>query len=112
MTSTIVFHPDVTDWYGTLTDDDRIRVQKRLDHLKANGPATRRPVVGTITGSRHANMKELICPNDIRILFAFDPDSQAVCLVGGTKTNQWTSWYKAAIPLADERFDEWLNSRA
>lgn len=57
-------------------------------------------------------MKELIIPGNIRILFAFDPLRQAVLLVGGDKTHQWKSWYKANIPLADDRFDEWLDTNS
>jgi hypothetical protein len=29
-------------------------------------------------------------------------------LVAGDKSGQWQSWYRTAIPLADERFEEHL----
>lgn len=44
--------------------------------------------------------------SEIRILFAFDPVRQAVLLVVGDKAGRWKQWYKRAIPLADDRFDE------
>jgi hypothetical protein len=44
--------------------------------------------------------------SEIRILFAFDPVRQAVLLVAGDTSGQWRQWYKRAIPLADDRFDE------
>lgn len=53
-------------------------------------------------------MKELVCPNDVRVLFVFDPQSRAVLLVGGTKTNRWRQWYQENIPVADDRYDDWL----
>lgn len=45
---------------------------------------------------------------EIRIIFAFDPAREAVFLVAGDKAGQWQSWYRTAIPLADERFQEHL----
>jgi hypothetical protein len=33
-------------------------------------------------------------------------ERQAILLVGGDKSNDWTGWYKVNIPIADERFDE------
>ena len=45
----------------------------------------------------------------IRILFAFDPRRHAVLLIGGDKTGQWSAWCEKAIPLADDRFDQYLD---
>jgi len=57
-------------------------------------------------------MKELRPPSPgrqtIRVLFAFDLMRQAVLLVGGDKTNDWEKWYRRNIPLADERFEQYL----
>jgi hypothetical protein len=44
----------------------------------------------------------------IRILFAFDPWSQAILLVAGNKAGDWARWYKAAIPAAEIAFENWL----
>jgi hypothetical protein len=43
---------------------------------------------------------------EIRVLFAFDLDRQAIFLVGGDKSADWKGWYKVNIPIADRRFDE------
>lgn len=57
-------------------------------------------------------MKELrpgsVGSTEIRMIFAFDPVREAVFLVAGDKSGQWQSWYKAAVPLADDRFQEHL----
>ena len=57
-------------------------------------------------------MKELRPPSsgttEIRLLFAFDPRREAICLVAGDKAGNWDGWYRQAIPLADERFTEHL----
>lgn len=41
------------------------------------------------------------------MLFIFDARRQAVLLVAGDKTGQWSDWYEQAIPLAEERFGRW-----
>jgi len=43
---------------------------------------------------------------DVRILFAFDPWSQAILLVAGNKAGDWTRWYKAAILFERKRREE------
>ncbi|MGC8628172.1 MAG: type II toxin-antitoxin system RelE/ParE family toxin [Acidimicrobiales bacterium] len=43
---------------------------------------------------------------EIRVLFAFDLERQALLLVGGDKSTDWDGWYKLNIPIADDRFDE------
>lgn len=48
---------------------------------------------------------------EIRTLFIFDPDRNAVLLVAGDKAGQWTTWYGRAIPLAEERYAIYLKER-
>ena len=55
-------------------------------------------------------MKELRIQNRqrlFRILFAFDPDRQAILLVGGDKRGD-KRFYQKMIPLADALLDEHL----
>lgn len=40
--------------------------------------------------------------------FAFDTERKAILLATGDKAGHWKDWYKRAIPLADDRFDEHL----
>jgi hypothetical protein len=83
--------------------------------LERHGPAEGRPLVDSITASRIANMKELRPPSagrsEIRILFAFDPWRAAILLVAGDKSGQWGKWYRAAIPRAEQSYDEYLSER-
>jgi len=78
--------------------------------LESDGPTLGRPLVDTIAGSRHANMKELrpgsTGRTEIRVLFAFDLERRAILLVGGDKSENWSGWYEQNIPIADERFDD------
>jgi len=83
-------------------------VEAAIDVLAAEGPRLGRPLVDRIKGSRHHNMKELrpasTGRSEVRILFVFDPDRQAVLLVAGDKAGDWRLWYKRNIPLAEERY--------
>ena len=46
-----------------------------------------------------------------RVAFAFDPDRQAILLVGGDKGGaDQRRFYKRLIAIADERFDAHLNT--
>ena len=83
--------------------------------LERNGPAEGRPLVDTVTASRIANMKELRPPSggrsEVRILVVFDPWRSAVLLVAGDKSGQWSKWYRAAIPLAEQLYEDYLAER-
>lgn len=48
--------------------------------------------------------------SEVRILFAFDPQRRAILLVAGDKQGVWSKWYRKAIPIADDRYDEHLKS--
>jgi hypothetical protein len=60
-------------------------------------------------------MKEMRCnaaDGVWRIAFAFDPDRQAILLVGGDKSGvSEKRFYKQLIARADERFDRHLAKR-
>jgi hypothetical protein len=73
--------------------------------LRRHGSTLGRPLVDTVHGSRHRNMKELRpAGTTVRALFAFDPRRVAVVLVVGDKAGDWRDWYRRAIPRADELF--------
>jgi hypothetical protein len=41
---------------------------------------------------------------EVRLLFVFDPEREAIVLVAGNKAGRWSAWYAEAIPLAEERY--------
>jgi hypothetical protein len=67
-------------------------ISKAIEALSEEGPALGRPLVDTIKGSRLANLKELrpgsVGTSEVRLLFLFDPDRQAVILVGWGQVRQ------------------------
>lgn len=84
--------------------------------LEVYGPQLGRPHADTLSGSRHANMKELRFKADDgvwRVAFAFDPERQAILLVAGDKAGvAQKRFYKTLISAADKRFDEHLAALA
>ena len=90
---------------------DELLAQAKL--LEAFGPALGRPRVGTLTGSRHANMKELrfqAADGVWRVAFAFDPKRKAILLVAGDKSGiSERRFYRQLIKKADDRFDTHLD---
>lgn len=102
----------VADWLASLDDRSYEQVFAALELLQERGPQLGRPIVDTVTASRHKNMKELrpgsAGRSELRILFAFDPERKAILLVAGDKAGNWKRWYIKNIPAADDAFDDHL----
>jgi hypothetical protein len=103
-------HPVCESWLDSLEQDDSEALLAAIRVLRTQGPALGRPLVDTIQGSRHRNMKELrpgsTGRTEVRVLFAFDLERRAILLVGGDKSEDWSGWYDRNIPIADDRFSE------
>ncbi|TMR97976.1 type II toxin-antitoxin system RelE/ParE family toxin [Nonomuraea basaltis] len=89
------------------------KIEEALDELSLQGPKLGRPLVDRIHHSRVLhNLKELRprVPGEaeIRLLFVFDPTREAIVLVAGDKAGEWNRWYRTSIPLAEERYAEYL----
>jgi len=102
----------IARWLASLNDDSREQVVAAIELLEDRGPQLGRPIVDTVTSSRHRNMKELrpgsSGRSELRVLFAFDPERAAIMLIAGDKAGDWARWYKKNIPLADDLFDNHL----
>jgi hypothetical protein len=106
----IIFHKKFEEWFFGEEPDVQDSIAMVLDILEEQGASLGRPYVDTIKGSTLPNMKELRLQHDgnpYRILFAFDPQRQAVLLIGGNKRGD-KRWYEVNIPIADRRFAEYL----
>jgi len=99
--------PEYDKWFARLPVDSQVEIVARVDVLREKGPGLGRPLVDSVKGSKHPNMKELRI-GTIRILFAFDPQRTALLLVGGNKRGQWQAWYRKAIKVADRLYDRHL----
>lgn len=110
----VVLLDDVVGWFTALPAPDAELVAAAIDLLEEHGPSLGRPLVDHVKASRHNNMKELrpgsSGRSEIRILFAFDPRRRAVLLIAGDKAGNWKRWYDRSVPIADNRYDEWLRT--
>jgi hypothetical protein len=70
------------------------------------------PLADRVHHSRLNNLKELrpgsAGRSEIRILYVFDPRRNAVLLAAGDKAGKWEAWYRRAIPLAEQRYEDYL----
>lgn len=100
----------IDDWLKAVDEGTYDQVIAALQILIELGPGLGRPLVDSIVGSRHKNMKELRPGSSgrtkVRILFAFDPQRRAILLLAGDKQGVWAKWYRKNIPVADDRYDE------
>ncbi len=107
---TVEFHPACEKWADRLGQNDKEALLAAVWVLRDAGPNLGRPLVDTVKGSRHTNMKELrpgsTGRSEIRLLFAFDKARKAILLVGGDKSDDWKGWYVVNISVADDRFDQ------
>jgi len=112
----VILVDEVDDWFVDLVHNDPRTaelVAAAVDQLEADGPTRGRPLVDSIEDSKIHNMKELRPGSsgrtEVRILFVFDPQRQAVLLVAGDKSGRWRRWYEENIPLAEQRYQRWLD---
>jgi hypothetical protein len=112
MTWEVRFAPEFKVEFDDLSEAVRDEVLAQSSLLAQLGPQLGRPRVDTLNGSKHANMKELRFSADDgewRVAFAFDPQRQALLLVGGDKSGgSEKRFYRQLIAKADARFDAHL----
>ena len=114
MTWVVLFHDAFDTEFAALVEELQDELLAHAKLLAEFGPNLGRPTVDTLKGSRHANMKELRFAWNgqvWRVAFAFDPQRQAILLVGGDKCGaDQRRFYKRLLTVADERYDDHLGS--
>ncbi len=115
MTWTVLFHDAFDAEFEALVDELQDELLAHAKLLAEFGPNLGRPTVDTLKGSRHTNMKELRFSwsgQVWRVAFAFDPQRQAILLVGGDKGGaDQRRFYKRLLAVADDRYDDHLRAR-
>ena len=100
----MVWEVEVTDqftqWWSTLSNDQREAVTDRVDIPAERGPDLGRPIVDRIHSSRHQSMKEVRAAKGgaLRVLLSFDPRRQAILLLGGDKSVRGTTGTSGRSP--------------
>lgn len=93
-----------------MTEDDQLSVEFYVELLVEKGVTLGTPYSSQIKGSKHP-MRELRVQhqgNPYRVLYAFNPERNAVLLIGGEKGAMGNRWYDVFVPIADSLFEEHL----
>ncbi len=100
-------------WFRSLGDTPegragRVELIAVVELLKEFGPRLSRPHADTLKGSAYANLKELRARTSdmvLRVVFAFDPEREAILLVGGDKSGvAERRFYKQLIASAESLY--------
>ncbi len=108
----VEFTDDFSNWWESLSEDERVDVNAKVILLQKIGPSLPRPQADLIHSSRHPNTKELRIQHSgrpYRVLFAFDPRRYAILLIGGDKTGN-DRWHEEFVPKADDLYDRNLKT--
>jgi len=108
MTEVLVLD-EFTEWYQALDEGDSQAVVRAVTRLEKLGVTLAYPHSSAIKGSSIA-MRELRVQSGgrpIRILYAFDPERQAVLILGGDKTGD-DRFYEREVPKAERLYAEYL----
>jgi hypothetical protein len=101
-------------WWDGLSDDEQASVDAYVQMLEEKGPTLPFPYSSGVNGSKHSHMRELRIQHagsPYRVLYAFDPNRDALLLVGGNKTGDGR-WYRKYISIADKEYDDHLKDLA
>jgi hypothetical protein len=117
MPYTVLFHAEFRGEFAGLPEAVQEELLGMVEALKEYGPtygATTRRHVGTLRSKAYANLKELRfnCDGVWRFAFAFDPQRNAIVLVGGDKEGKNEKlFYARLIGTAERRYAahlQWL----
>jgi hypothetical protein len=116
MTWIVLLHDAFGNEFALMPESLQDELLAHANLLAQFGPNLGRPTIDTLKASRHTNMKELrfTWSSEVwRVAFAFDPQRQAILLVGGDKGGaDQRRFYKRLIAVADDRYDEHLATQA
>lgn len=106
----VLYTDEFEAWWKDLSMEEQAKVNAAVELLEDRGTALGHPFSSGIVNSKHGQMRELRVQHrghPYRVLYAFDPNRDAILLIGGDKTGN-DRWYDEFVPLADRLFDEHL----
>ena len=106
----VFYTGEFESWWDELSMEEQISVNGSVMLLETQGTTLGYPHSSKIVASRHSHMRELRIQHagrPYRILYAFDPQRDALLLIGGDKTGN-DRWYEIFVPIADRLYDRHL----
>ncbi len=100
------------EWWDNLDESEQESVAKCVRLLEEVGPLLSYPYSSGVVSSRYNRMRELRIQHQgrpYRVLYAFDPRSAALLLIGGDKTGH-ERWYEEYVPIADRLYEEHIKT--
>lgn len=97
------------EWYESVTDDEAEAVNVVVRALEVMGVSLGFPVSSGVKGSSIA-LRELRATADkseLRVFYAFDPDRNAVLIVGGNKSGD-KRFYERMVEKAEQEWSEYI----
>jgi hypothetical protein len=107
----LVMTPEVRTWLHGLRQRDRasaIQVGQAIGMLLEAGPELGRPRPPLPAEQPERTTARLRRAQRDPHPYIFDPRRNAVLLVAGDKAGKWEAWYRQAIPLAEQRYEDYL----
>lgn len=99
-------------WFDALDDGDTRAVVRVVGLLETRGTGLGFPHSSAITGSKYA-LRELRVQSGgrpLRVFYAFDPQRDAVLIIGGDKTGD-DRFYQRMVPVAESIWEEYLSGK-
>ena len=106
----VLFTDEFETWWDSLSAREQDSVDRVARMLIEEGPSLRFPYSSGVEGSAYAHMRELRIQHQgrpYRVLYAFDPERNALLLIGGDKTGN-DRWYETFVPIADRLYRQHL----
>ena len=107
----VVLTNEALAWFESLSETEKAAVSHLLDVLEINGVSLGFPYSSQIQGSKYALRELRKKGQPIRMLYTFDPERQAVVLMGGDKTGD-DRFYEREVPRAEKIWEQYLQEQA
>jgi hypothetical protein len=107
--SEIIYTDEFGEWFKGLDKEDQERVFSVVDKLEVMGLALKEPHSKPLHGTTYA-IRELRAAggrNAIRIFYAYDPERNAVLILGGDKTGN-PRFYDEMLPRVEAIWKQYL----
>lgn len=104
----VVVTDEFREWYEPLDEEEQAPIYRAVALLAQHGPALGYPHSSQIKGSKYP-LRELRIQDRghvVRVFYAFDPQRQAVLLIGGDKTGD-DRFYERMVPLAEKIWEDY-----
>jgi hypothetical protein len=105
----VIYTDEFEAWWDNLTESEQNDVAICVTVLESKGVTLGSPLSSAIKGSKYA-MRELRIQHagrPYRVLYVFDPERNAVLLIGGDKTGN-NRWYEIYVPRAERIYEAYL----